>query len=241
MTKAPRYKRVLLKISGEGMCSVGGFGIDPAAVSAVVGEIHPLVEMGVQVGLVIGGGNFIRGRDLADDPHIHRVTADNMGMLATVINAIALQDAMESHGVRACVLSAIPMPQICDPFITRDAVKHLEEGRVVVMAAGTGSPFFTTDMCAALRANEVNAEVVLKATKVDGVFDADPLTHPNAKKYDRLSYQKVLADRLGVMDLTAISMCMESRIPIIVLQLTNKGNLLKAVRGEQVGTIITEE
>lgn len=240
MTTSPRYRRILLKISGEGLCAPGGFGIETDAVSSVVREIVPLVEMGVQVGLVIGGGNFVRGRDLADSPHIHRVTADHMGMLATVINAIALQDALEISNVQARVLSAVPMSQVCEPFIRRKALRHLEKNRVVILAGGTGSPFFTTDMCAALRANEINAEVLFKATKVDGVFDADPVTHPNAIKYDQLTYQKVLADRLGIMDLTAISMCMESLVPIVVFQLSKVGNLMRAVKGEPVGTTITE-
>jgi len=240
MSDKPKYKRVLLKVSGEGMCSPGGFGIEPHAVSALVGEILPVTRMGVQIGLVRGGGNFIRGRDLADNPDIHRVTADNMGMLATVMNSIALQDALESHDVPARVLSAIPMPQICEPFVRRQAVKHLEDGRVVILAGGTGSPFFTTDMCAALRANEINADVLLKATKVDGVFEADPVTCPEAKKFDRLSYRQVLADRLGVMDLTGISMCMESGMPIVVFKLADAGNLMRAVCGRKVGTIIAE-
>jgi uridylate kinase len=240
MSKTPRYKRVLLKISGEGLCSPGGFGIETSAVSVVVEEIRPLVEMGVQVGLVIGGGNFIRGRDLTDNPYIHRVTADNMGMLATVINGIALQDALESNEVPARMLSALPMGQICEPFVPREGIRYLEEGRVVILAGGTGNPFFTTDMCAALRANELGAEVLLKATKVDGVFDADPVTHPEAKKYEKLSYKKFLADKLGVMDLTAISLCMENRTPIIVFQLTKKGNLLKAATGQSIGTVITD-
>jgi len=240
MPDTPKYKRVLLKVSGEGMCSPGGFGIEPDAVSMLVREILPVTKMGVQMGLVPGGGNFIRGRDLADNPHIHRVTADYMGMLATVMNAIALQDALESYGVPATVLSAVPMPQICELFIRRQAVRHLEDGRVVILAGGTGSPFFTTDMCAALRANEINAEVLLKATKVDGVFDADPAVRPEAKKFDRLSYRQVLADRLGVMDFTGISMCMERGIPIVVFELAKAGSLLQAVCGRKVGTIIAE-
>ena len=240
MSDAPKYKRILLKISGESMSSTGQSGIRSDAVELVVDELRPLIQMGVQVGLVVGGGNFVRGRDLAGVPAIHRVTADYMGMLATVINGIALQDALESSGVPARVLSAIPMPQVCEQFIRRVAVRHLEQGRVVILAGGTGSPFFTTDMCAALRANEIAAEVLFKATKVDGVFDADPVKNPAARKYDRLDYQKVLADRLGVMDLTAISMCMESRIPILVFQLDKPGNLLGAVTGQTVGTIITD-
>lgn len=235
-----RYQRVLLKISGESLCSPGGFGIDSAAVASVVAEIRPLVEAKVQLALVIGAGNFIRGRDLAEDPHIQRVTADHMGMLMTVVNALALRDTLEANGIDARVLSAFSLPQMCEPFIQRQAMRHLAAGRMVILAGGTGSPFFTTDMCAALRANELGSEVLLKATKVDGVFDADPMTCPQAKKYDRLTYDKVLADRLGVMDLTAISMCMESHIPIIVFQLSKPGNLLRVVSGEEIGTVISD-
>jgi len=234
------YKRVLVKLSGEAMCPPGSYGIDPAAVAGVVNEVLPVAKLGVQIGLVIGGGNFVRGRDLASDPHIQRATADYMGMLATVINALALQDALESHGLTTRVLSALSMSAVCEPFIRRRAVRHLEKGRVVILAGGTGSPFFTTDTCAALRSQEIHAQVLLKATKVDGVFDADPATDARAKKYDRLSYSKVLDDRLGIMDLTAISMCMESKIPIIVFALSKSGSLLAAVQGKPVGTIIAE-
>ena len=234
------YKRVLVKLSGEAMCPPGSYGIDPAAVAGVVNEVLPVAKLGVQIGLVIGGGNFVRGRDLASDPHIQRATADYMGMLATVINALALQDALESHGLTTRVLSALSMSAVCEPFIRRRAVRHLEKGRVIILAGGTGSPFFTTDTCAALRSQEIHAQVLLKATKVDGVFDADPATNARAKKYDRLSYSKVLDDRLGIMDLTAISMCMESKIPIIVFALSKSGSLLAAVQGKPVGTIIAE-
>ena len=241
MADALKYNRVLLKISGEGLCAPGGFGVDGDAVTAVVEEIAPLLDMGVQIGLVVGGGNFIRGRDLAGNPHIQPVTADYMGMLATLINALAMQDSLESHGVGARVLSAIPVTQVCEPFSRRAAINYLDAGNIVILAAGTGSPFFTTDMCAALRANEIDAEVLFKATKVDGVFDNDPVTHPDAIKYDTLTYQKVLADKLGVMDLTAISMCMTTDVPIVVFKLTEPGNLLRAVRGEAVGTLITDQ
>lgn len=239
MSGKAQYKRILLKISGQAMSDRGG--IDPAAVAAVIGEIRPVIELGVQVALVVGGGNFLRGRDLADNPAIHRVTADYMGMLGTVINALALRDSMEAEGLQARVLSAIPMPQLGGTYSVRRAVDHLLSGRVVILAAGTGSPYFTTDMCAALRANEIDAEVLLKATKVDGVFDSDPVRNPQANKYERLSYQKVLADRLGVMDLTAISMCMETSLPIVVFQLAKAGNLLRAVMGEHVGTTVSDQ
>ena len=240
MATGSSYKRVVVKLSGEGLCAAGGFGIDAAAVNTVVRELLPLTQMGVQVGLVVGGGNFIRGRDLAHNPHIQRTTADYMGMMATVINALALQDALESHGQPTRVLSSIAMTSICEPFIRRRAIRHLEKGRIVILAAGTGSPFFTTDMCAALRAHELNAEALFKATKVDGVFDSDPVRNPAAKKYDQLGYGKVLADRLGVMDLPAISLCMESRIPIIVFELAKEGNLARAVAGEKIGTRISD-
>jgi len=239
MSQQNRYKRVLIKVSGESFCAPGGFGIDPAAVAAMVKELLPVVELGVQVAMVVGGGNFVRGRDLACDPRIQRATADHMGMMATVINALALQDTLESHNVPTRVQGAITMTAICEPWIRRRAIRHLEKGRVVILAAGTGSPFVTTDTAAALRASEIGAEVVLKATKVDGVFDSDPMRNPSAKKYDRLTYRKILEDSLGIMDLTAISMCMESKLPVIVFELLKPGNLLGAVCGKGVGTLIS--
>jgi uridylate kinase len=244
MAGASRYKRVLIKLSGESFCTAGGFGLAPGAVAALVDRLAPIIDMGVELGLVVGGGNFIRGRALTDHAdsgvRIERTTADHMGMLATVINALALQAGLESRGVSARVLSAIPMTAICEPFSPRRALHHLSSGRVVIFAGGTGSPFFTTDTCAALRAREIGAEVLIKATKVDGVFDADPLTHPAAKRYDRLSYRQILDERLGVMDLTAISMCMESGIPILVIELSKAGNLTAALAGEPVGTLVTQ-
>jgi len=246
MANRPRYKRVVVKVSGESFAPQSGVGIDPSAVRATAHEISPLVEMGVQVALVVGGGNFIRGREhlagLGDsaEQRARRVTADYMGMLATVINALALREAIESLGIAVRVLSAITMTAVCEPFILRRATRHLEKGRVVILAGGTGNPFFTTDTCAALRASEINAEVLLKATKVDGVFDSDPMTNPNARRYDRISYEKVLVDRLGVMDLTAISMCLESRIPIVVFRLSEPGNLIGVICGENIGTVISE-
>jgi uridylate kinase len=242
MDTKPRYHRVLLKLSGETLCSPGGSGVDPAAAAVVADEIAPLLKMGVQVAIVIGGGNFIRGAQLvgADSGgRIARATADHMGMLATAINALALRDVLESSGLPACVLSAIAMSGVCEGFDRRRAIEHLEAGRIVILAAGTGSPFFTTDTCASLRAVELDADVLLKATKVDGVYDADPVTNPNAKRYDTLTYQQVLADRLGVMDLTAISMCMENHMPVIVFKMADAGNLARAVCGENVGTRVT--
>jgi uridylate kinase len=237
---AARYQRVLVKLSGESFCNPGSSGIDAQAVDLVVQELLPVAKMGVQIGLVVGGGNFIRGRDLASDPRIQRATADYMGMMATTINALALQDTLESHGLPTRVLNAITMTAIAEPFIRRRAIRHLEKGRIVILAGGTGSPFFSTDTCAALRASEIGAQALLKATKVDGVFDSDPEKNPAAKKYSNLTYQKVLADRLGVMDLTAISLCMENKMPIIVFQLAKKGSLTAVLCGQDRGTVITE-
>jgi uridylate kinase len=220
------------------MCRPGGHGIDAEAVASIIRELAGPLDLGVQVAMVVGGGNFVRGRDLAGSPSIHRVTADHMGMLATVINAVALRDSMRSAGIAAEVLSAFDMPWICRTFSATSADELLSAGRVAIFAGGTGSPFFSTDTCAALRANEIGAEVVFKATKVDGVFDDDPVRNAKARKYDRLSYSKVLADRLGVMDLTAISLCMETRLPIVVFQLDKPGNLLDAVTGRPVGTMV---
>ena len=240
MARTPKYKRVLLKLSGEALCAPGGFGVKADALSATVAEILPVVKMGMQVAIVIGGGNFIRGRDLTGNQHIQRATADYMGMLATVMNALALQDSLEAHGVQTRVLGAITMTAVCEPFIRLRAIRHLEKGRVIILAGGTGSPFFTTDTCAALRAQEIGAEILLKATKVDGVFDSDPQKNPKARKYHRLTYERALSEHLGVMDATAISMCMESKMPILVFKLSGKGNLAAAVCGEEIGTIVTE-
>ena len=241
MSPGSRYRRVLVKISGEALCAPGGFGIDPASVEAVVAELVPVHEMGAQLALVVGGGNFLRGRTLADAEFIQRPTADAMGMLATVMNGLALQDALEHRGVPARVLSAIPTAGVCEPYVRRRALRHLEKGCVVVLVGGTGSPFFTTDTCAALRASELAADVLLKATKVDGVFEADPVAHPDARKLERLTYAQVLAKQLGVMDLAAVSLCMESHIPVIVFRLATPGSLIAAVRGETVGTMISAD
>lgn len=238
MPQGAKFKRILLKLSGEMLCAPGGFAVEAAALESVVNELKPVIKMGVQVGLVIGGGNFFRGRHLSDNPRIDRTTADYMGMLATMMNGLALRDTLESHALKATMLSPIADARLCEAYSKRRAVELLEAGHVVIFAGGTGNPFFTTDTCAALRASEIQAQALLKATKVDGVFDSDPVKNPSAKKYDRLTYAKVLADRLGVMDLTAISMCMESNLPILVFALAHKGNLLSAVSGQNVGTII---
>ena len=242
MSAETKYNRILLKLSGEALCSADGAGVEPAQMSAVADEIVQVaVGDGVQLGIVVGGGNFVRARDLAGDPHIRRVTADYMGMLGTVMNGLALRDALAGRGADARVLSAIPMPTVCEPFNRRDAIAHLQAGRIVIFAGGTGSPFFTTDTTAALRACEIDALLIVKGTKVDGVYDSDPMTNPNATRYDRLTYQQAIEQRLGVMDLAAFSLCWENRIPIVVCQLFVSGNLEKAARGEPVGTIVTDE
>ena len=240
MAKKPQYKRVLIKLSGESFCSDGAGGIDAKAIEAVIAQLMPALDMGVQIAVVVGGGNIIRGRDLESYPRLKRTTADFMGMLGTVVNALALRDGLQSHGLPAVAMSAIPMPTVCENFSPRQAVENLEQGKVVVFAAGTGCPFFSTDMCAALRASEIDAEALMKATKVDGVFDSDPMKNKDAKKYDQLKYEKVLADRLGVMDLAAVTMCMESRISVIVFEFFKPDNLINALSGEKVGTIVTD-
>jgi uridylate kinase len=232
------YRRVLLKISGEAFCASGGHGIDVASVEAVVAELVPVLKLGVQIALVVGGGNLLRGKTFSQGDYISRPVADAMGMLATVMNGIALQDALEHHGIAARALSAVPVGAVCEPFVRSHAVSLLNEGRVVILTGGTGNPFFTTDTCAALRASELQADVLFKATKVDGVFEADPVTNPSARKFERLDYGEVLKRQLGVMDLAAVSLCMESRIPVIVFRLATPGNLLRAIQGEAVGTII---
>jgi uridylate kinase len=230
-----------VKISGEALSGAGRRGLDARSVDLLVGELSLAAKSGAQLGLVLGAGNLMRGRELADLPQIQRTTADSMGMLATVMNGLALGDILRQAGLDARTLSAIQMTPHCEPYIRARAVKHLQAGRIVILAGGTGSPFFTTDMCAALRAAELDCDVMIKATKVDGVFDSDPVTNPQATKYDRLTYQKILADRLGVMDLTAVSMCMENEIPMMVLQVTKPGNLAAALAGQPVGTLITDQ
>ncbi len=236
----PAYRRILLKLSGEALMGQQGLGIDPAVVSTVAEEIKTVREHGVQVAIVVGGGNIFRGLS-ASARGMDRVTADYMGMLATVINALALQDYLERKGVPTRVLTAIKMEAVAEPFIRRRAIRHLEKGRVVIFAAGTGSPFFTTDTTAALRAVEVEAEVILKATKVDGVYDADPMTHQEATMFDSISYMDVVRRRLKVMDATAVTLCMDNKLPIIVFNLNKPGNLLRVVLGEKVGTKVSGE
>jgi len=238
MAEEIKYNRVLVKLSGESMAGGGG-GVGPQAAGELADEVAAVVQLGVQVALVVGGGNIIRARQLYRDPHIERITADYMGMLATVINALALGDTLAGRNVPARVMSAIPMPSVCESYTQGGAMKHLDNNRVVIFAGGTGNPFFTTDTCASLRASEIKAEALIKATKVDGVFDSDPAENPKAKRYKKLTYQKVLADRLGVMDLSAVSMCMENDIPIVVLQISRSGNLRSAICGCDVGTLIS--
>jgi uridylate kinase len=237
-TAPPVYKRVLLKISGEGFCPEGGFGIEAGELEGIASELIEIVQMGVKLAVVVGGGNFIRGATFAEDGHIPRATADYMGMLATVLNAVALQETMERLGQPTRVMSAIGIYSVCEPFIRRRAIRHLEKGRAVILAAGTGNPFFTTDTCAALRATEIGADVLLKATKVDGIYSADPKKDKDATLYRDITYEQVLRDKLAVMDLTAITLAMERKIPLVVFNLKVPGNIARVVRGEKVGTKI---
>jgi uridylate kinase len=233
--KRPQYKRILLKISGEVLTGEGDYGIDPEVIQQIAKEIKEIKNLGVELAIVIGGGNIFRGLT-ASSKGMDRASADYMGMLATVMNGLALQDALEKSGVQTRVQTAIEMREVAEPYIRRRAIRHLEKGRVVIFAAGTGNPYFTTDTTASLRAMEIGAEVILKATKVDGVYDTDPLLHPKAKKYDELTYLDVLKKQLKVMDATAISLCMDHQIPIIVFNLKKKGNIKRVILGEPVGT-----
>ena len=233
-----KYKRVLLKRSGESFCKPGQLGIDGAELKSIAQRISEICKLGPQVSVVVGAGNFIRGESFSKVSNIPRNTADYMGMLATIINACALQETLEKLGQPTRVLSAIEVSAICEPFIRRRALRHLEHGRVVILAGGTGNPFFTTDTCAALRASELDVDLVIKATKVEGVYSDDPQKNPNAKLFEKLSYSDVLSKNLRVMDHPAISLCRENNIPIIVLNIFKEGNITKAICGEQVGTLI---
>ncbi len=232
------FTRVLLKLSGEVFAGGQGFGIDPDVVSRYANEIKEVRAMGVQVAAVIGGGNIWRGRYA---PKMDRAQADYMGMIATVINALALQDSLEKHGVDTRVLTALEMKDVAEPFIRRRAIRHLEKGRVVIFAGGIGSPYFTTDTTAALRGLEIGAEVILKGTKVDGVYDGDPVKNPDAKKFKELQYIEVLRRGLKVMDATAVSLCMDNHLPIAVFDITQPGNIMRIVAGEDIGTLVKEE
>lgn len=233
--KEPSYQRILLKLSGEALLGQADYGIDPAMLRRLANEIGALIKQGVQVALVIGGGNIFRGAGLAE-AGMDRVSADHMGMLATVMNGLAMQDALEREGVFTRVMSAIKINEVCEDYIRRRAVRHLEKGRVVILAAGTGNPFFTTDTAASLRAVEIGADLMLKATKVDGVYNADPMKDPTATRYERLTFDEVLDQRLSVMDTTAIVMCREQNMPLVVFDINRPGALAEIVHGESVGT-----
>tara|TARA_B110000438_G_C15711287_1_gene605457 strand:- start:232 stop:954 length:723 start_codon:yes stop_codon:yes gene_type:complete len=233
-----QYRRVLLKLSGEALMGDLEYGIEPKVIQRIAGEIATAREAGVEIAIVIGGGNIFRGAGLAR-AGMDRVTGDHMGMLATVMNALAIQDALESINVYARVMSALQINAICEDYIRRRAVRHLEKGRVVILAAGTGNPFFTTDTAASLRAIEIGADVLLKATKVDGVYDSDPMSNPDAKRFDAVSYDQVLADKLSVMDATAIVMCRDNNLPLRIFDLTRPDALVRAMSGDEIGTVVT--
>jgi len=234
----PVFKRILLKISGEALAAQQGFGVDTARIHEIAAEVADVHALGVQIAIVVGGGNFFRGvADQAKD--MDRVSADHMGMLATVINALALQDALEKQKVYTRVMSAIEMNQVAEPFIRRRAMRHLEKGRVVIFAGGTGNPYFSTDTAASLRAMEIKADVIIKATKVDGIYDADPMKVADAKKFDHITYMDVLKKGLKVMDSTAISLCKDNDLPIVVFNLNHHGNIRKVVLGEKIGSMVS--
>jgi len=233
----PSYRRILLKLSGEALAGDLGYGIDPVVIDTIASEIGEVVELGVEVALVIGGGNIFRGL-AASSRGMDRASADYMGMLATVMNSLAMQDSLEKLGVKTRVLSAIEMQAVAEPYIRRRAVRHLEKGRVVIFAAGTGNPYFTTDTAASLRAMEINAEIILKATKVDGIYDSDPAINRDAVKFSSLNYLDVLKKGLQVMDATATSLCMDNNLPVVVFNLTQRGNIKKVVCGEPIGTTV---
>jgi len=234
----PKYKRVLLKISGEAFCKEGHTGIDIDEVQSIARQIKEAQSIGTQIAIVVGGGNIIRGSTISKHG-VTQATGDSMGMLATVINALVLQDVLEHEGIPTRVLTALSVHSVAEPYIRRRAVRHLEKGRMVILAAGTGNPHFTTDTAAALRAMEMKADVILKGTKVDGIYTADPMLNPDATKYDNISYLKVLAEGLKVMDATAISLCMDNKLPIVVFNLRTPGNLRRVIMGEPVGTTVS--
>jgi uridylate kinase len=237
---ASAYRRILVKLSGEALLGKADYGIDPAMIRRVATEIVEVAASGVQVAVVLGGGNIFRGAGLARSG-MDRVTADQMGMLATVMNSLAMQDAIEALGAHARVMSAIRINEVCEDYVRRRAIRHLEKGRIVIFAAGTGNPFFTTDSAASLRAIEIGADLLMKATKVNGVYSDDPVRNPAAQRYEKLSFDRVLDDRLGVMDATAIVLCRDNRIPLRVFNLNNPGDLPRVVRGENVGTLVTND
>ena len=234
-----RYRRIVIKLSGEGLAGEAGFGIAPAVIRGIAAEIREVHGLGVQIAIVIGGGNIIRGVSAASEG-MDRATADYMGMMAGVINGVALQDALEKEEVPTRVLSALTIQEVAEPYIRRRAIRHLEKGRIVIFAAGTGNPYFTTDTAAALRAAEVHADLIMKATKVDGVYDADPQKVPAAQRFEQLSYEEAIRRNLQFMDQTAIQLCRQNGVPIVVFDMTVRGNILKVVSGETIGTLVTE-
>ena len=236
----PKYRRILLKVSGEAFIGEKKYGIDPSALSIIANQIKEIRDLGVEVGVMVGGGNIFRGF-AAGSYGMDRVSADYIGMLATVINALALQNALENMGVFTRILTAIHMEEVAEPYIRRRAIRHLEKGRVVIFAAGTGNPYFTTDTAAALRAVEIEAEIIMKGTKVDGVYSDDPKKNPQAKKFDSLTYLEVLNKKLKVMDTTAVTLCMDNNLPIIVFNLQKEGNLKKMILGKKLGTLVCEK
>lgn len=237
---ATTSRRILVKLSGEALLGEADYGIDPRVIKRVAGEIRDVQALGIQIAVVVGGGNIFRGAGLAR-AGMDRVTADQMGMLATVMNALAMQDALEGFGIHARVMSALRINEVCEDYIRRRAVRHLEKGRIVIFAAGTGNPFFTTDTAASLRAIEIEAHMLLKATKVDGIYTEDPVRNPHAQRYARLTYDQVLAGRLNVMDATAIVMCRDHRLPLRVFNLGKSGDLVRVASGEDIGTLVTNE
>lgn len=239
-TTVAKYRKILLKLSGEALQGQKGYGISPKVLETISDEIVEIHGLGIQIAVVIGGGNIFRGVGGEDSTGVDRTTGDYMGMLATVINALALQDSLEKKKIHTRVLTALEIKQVAEPYIRRRAIRHLEKGRVVICAAGTGNPFFTTDTAATLRALEIGADLILKATKVDGVYDKDPLKHKDAVKFKELNYMEVLKQELKIMDATAISLCMQGNIPIIVFNLFQSGNIKKVVMGEEIGTIVKE-
>ncbi|MFP4165707.1 MAG: UMP kinase [Opitutales bacterium] len=238
--REPKYRRVILKLSGEVLhnTDAGGEPIDPGRLSAICEEIKKIYDIGIQIGLVIGGGNIFRGLAGSEMRGVDRTTGDYMGMLATVINGLALMDCLEKLGVTVRLQSAIPMDKLAEPFILRRATRHLERGRVVIFAGGTGNPYFSTDTTAALRASEIGAEILMKATKVDGIYDKDPTTHPDAVKYDHIPYLDALRERLQIMDSTAFSLCMENKLPVLVFSMREPNSIYRAVMGESIGTLV---
>ncbi len=232
-----KYKRILLKLSGEALIGNEDYGIDPAMIRRIAAEIKEVNQAGVQIGIVIGGGNIFRGAGLAATG-LDRVTGDHMGMLATVMNSLALQDALEKLDVNARVMSAIKINEVCEDYIRRRAIRHLEKGRVVIFAAGTGNPYFTTDSAAGLRASEINADLMLKATKVDGIYTDDPVLNPDAKRYEHLNYDELIERRLNIMDTAAVALCRDQQVPLRIFDVYQKGSLMKIIHGENIGTLV---